>query len=141
MTSEKQQSFFTLKHQYFMIKNEINFEMLPIAVSQILTEMAEIKKMLGRPVREPIFKEKISFKEALDLLSKNGYNISESKLYKLTSCKKIPHGKINNKLIFHRDELIHWIENQIITNPNLEHNSIINSAIALSKTKYKNGKK
>lgn len=122
-----------------LVKNEINFEMLPYAVSKILTEMVEIKKMLDGSMKKPVFREKMSFNEALDLLSQNGYNISESKLYKLTSSKKIPHGKINSKLIFYRDELIEWIENQIMMNSKHKNDSIIKSAITISKRKYTNG--
>lgn len=124
-----------------MIENPINFEMLPLAVSKILTEMAEIKKMLSRPVRAPILKEKLSFKKALSVLSDNGYQISQSKLYKLTSNKEIPHGKINNKLIFYKDELIEWLDVQIVINPNTNAESVINSAISSHNKKYKHGKR
>ncbi|WP_124019438.1 helix-turn-helix domain-containing protein [Flavobacterium hydrophilum] len=101
--------------------------------------MEEIKKMLREPIQKLVFKEKISFNDALDLLSQNGYNISRSKLYKLTSTNSIPHGKINNKLVFFRDELILWIENQILKNESRKNNSVIYSAISKSKRQYKDG--
>lgn len=121
---------------------ELSFEKLPAAVSKILLDLGEIRKLLLlKHKREPTYNEKLSTEKAILLLLDNGYQMSKSKLYKLTSNHKIPHYKIDNKLIFYKNELIQWMDSQIIKNPNTQTESIINSAILSTKVIKKNGKK
>lgn len=52
----------------------------------------------------------INLTSAIAFLAENGYDISKSKLYKLSSERKIPCKKFGNKLIFSRKELLDWMQ-------------------------------
>ncbi|WP_418408883.1 helix-turn-helix domain-containing protein [Alistipes sp.] len=39
---------------------------------------------------------------------------SKAKIYKLTSSGEIPHRKYGNKLVFSRQELLRWMEEQAV---------------------------
>ena len=120
----------------------LSFEKLPAAVSKILLELYEIRKLLlQKHKREPTDNEILSLEKALAFLLDNGCAMSKSKIYKLTSQQKIPHAKLSNKLIFYTHELTQWLELQAVKNPNTQTESIINSAIILSNKKYKYGKR
>lgn len=125
--------------------DELNFEKLPAAVSKILLDLAEIRKLLLRKHnREPTSNQKLSVEKTIKLLSDNGYQISKSKLYKLTSTQQIPYSKFNTRLVFKEFELLQWIEEQTIKNPNTQTESIkliSNSAIKSLNKSSKNGKK
>jgi hypothetical protein len=91
----------------------ITFNDLPQAVEQVLEEIKVIKELLTQ--KENINKEVSSlmnFDEALDFMSKAGYPMSKSKLYKLTANKQIPHIQFCSKLIFNREELLEWCQSQ-----------------------------
>lgn len=123
-----------------MDNNQISFENLPSVVSKIFNDVSEIKKLLteNRP-REPNDNGTLSLKNALIFLSTNGYEISKSKLYKLTSTGKIPYSKLNNKLIFYKNELSQWLNSQIVKNPNTLSESEY-SIILSAQKKHLNGK-
>ncbi|WP_281324373.1 helix-turn-helix domain-containing protein [Flavobacterium sp. IMCC34518] len=121
---------------------ELSFEKLPAAVSKILLDLEDIRKLLLRKhTREPTDNEILSLEKALAFLLDNGCAMSKSKIYKLTSKQRIPHAKLSNKLIFSKHELAQWLELQTAKNPNTQTESIINSAIILSKKNYKHGKR
>jgi len=102
---------------------EILFEQLPAAVSEMLSDISEIKKiLLKKHKREPTDSKKISLNDAIVFISNNGVKVSRSKLYKLTSSKQIPFSKFNNKLVFNESEILIWITNN--TNSNFSNESI-----------------
>lgn len=92
--------------------NNIQFEHLPGAVEKLLNEVSEIKKVLKTENRnkEPSSEVNVTLKNALIILKKNGYEISKSKMYKLTSANEIPHYKFGNRLVFNEKELINWVK-------------------------------
>ena len=55
----------------------------------------------------------ISLSAALEILNDYGMPTSKAKMYKLTSTAEIPHRKYSNKLVFSRQELLHWMEEQM----------------------------
>lgn len=97
-----------------MKSQELNFERLPSAVSAILREVEEIKRMLinHKPRSEPDTK-RLSINEAQKFFQEQGFPISKSKLYKLTSEGKIPHEKFGIRVLFRQDKLIDWIKNEM----------------------------
>ena len=97
-----------------MNAQELNFEKLPNAVGLILREVEEIKRMLinNKPRSEPDTK-RLSINEAIKFFSEQGVRISKSKIYKLTSERKIPYDKFGTRVLFRQEELIDWIENEM----------------------------
>lgn len=97
-----------------MISQELNFEKLPSAVSAILREVEEIKKLLisNKPKGKQDTK-RLSIYDAQMFIQEQGLSISKSKLYKLTSEGKIPYDKFGIRVLFRQDNLLEWIESQI----------------------------
>jgi excisionase family DNA binding protein len=97
-----------------MKSQELSFEKLPSAVSAILREVEEIKRMLitNKPRSEPNIK-RLSINEVQTFFLEQGFPISKSKLYKLTSEGKIPHEKFGIRVLFRQDKLIDWIESEM----------------------------
>jgi excisionase family DNA binding protein len=97
-----------------MISQELNFEKLPSAVSAILREVEEIKKLLtsNKPRSKPDTK-RLSINDAQMFIQEQGLPISKSKLYKLTSEGKIPYDKFGIRVLFREENLLEWIESQI----------------------------
>jgi len=93
---------------------ELNFEKLPVAVGLILKEVEEIKRMLlhNKLSSQPETK-RMSTNEAIKFIVQQGFPISKSKLYKLTSEGKIPHEKFGMRVLFKQDNLVAWIENEM----------------------------
>ncbi len=48
------------------------------------------------------------------MLDDYGMPTSKAKIYKLTSSGEIPHRKYGNKLVFSRQELLRWMEEQAV---------------------------
>lgn len=97
-----------------MKSQELSFDKLPNAVSTILREVEEIKRMLtnNKPRSEPDTK-RLSINEAQKFMQEQGFPVSKSKLYKLTSEGKIPYDKFGIRVLFRQDKLIDWIENEM----------------------------
>lgn len=81
-----------------------------------------IKKVL--PNKEEERNQKIpdscSVEQALQFLLENGYKMSKSKLYKMTANRDLPFKYFGRRIIFSRNELLEWVEQQSIpsSNPN-----------------------
>lgn len=97
-----------------MISQELNFEKLPSAVSAILREVEEIKKLLiSNKPKGKLDTKRLSINDAQMFIQEQGLSISKSKLYKLTSEGKIPYDKFGIRVLFRQDNLLEWIESQI----------------------------
>lgn len=97
-----------------MNSQELNFEKLPSAVSLILKEVEEIKKMMAsNKTNIHLDSKRLSTNEAIKFIRDQGLPISKSKLYKLTSEGKIPHEKFGMRVLFKTDNLVNWIANQM----------------------------
>lgn len=90
----------------------ITFNDLPQAVEQILEDIKVIKELLTQKENNKEVPSLMSFDEALDFMSKEGYPMSKSKLYKLTAKKQIPHTQFCSKLLFSKNELLEWCQSQ-----------------------------
>lgn len=95
------------------INTKLRLEDLPSEFHKILDQIIEIKNILHlKHSREPTAK-KMSFEMTIKFIEKQGFLISKSKLYKLTSKKEIPFHRFNQKLVFEQTEIIKWLEKQI----------------------------
>lgn len=103
---------------------QISFEMLPEAISIVLSELDQIKKILNPKIQnEPPPQKKLSASDLIIFLREYGLIISKSKLYKLTSANEIPHSKFNNRLVFNKIEIQKWAEDKLSMNKDNTDNS------------------
>jgi excisionase family DNA binding protein len=118
---------------------ELNFEKLPVAVSLILKEVEEIKRMLlnSKPSAQPDTK-RMSTNEAIKFIMEQGFPMSKSKLYKLTSERKIPYDKFGIRVLFRQDNILEWIESQINLSMKLESKNVMILANSARSKKNKN---
>lgn len=70
---------------------------------------ARAKLLKAKPAHDTI-----SLSATLEMLEDYGMRTSKAKLYKLTSTGEIPHRKYSNKLVFSRQELLNWMEEQMV---------------------------
>ncbi len=91
----------------------------------VVISKEELKELIAEAIREHIAApepqtqevaqpERLNIEEAIKLLSDNGYPTSKGKLYQLTSKGKIPFWKYGIKLVFYREELLKWAEEQVL---------------------------
>lgn len=59
-----------------------------------------------------------SVEQALLFLAEQGYQLSKSKLYKLTADKLLPFRYFGRRIIFSRKELLQWVQQQTIASSN-----------------------
>lgn len=55
-----------------------------------------------------------SVEQALQFLLENGYKISKSRLYKMTANRELPFKYFGRRIVFSRNELLEWVEQQTI---------------------------
>ena len=92
---------------------DLSFDKLPKAVSKLLRDVEVIKKLLinKKPREETKFK-KLSTDKAINFFNNNGFTMSKSKLYKLTSQKKLPFETFGKRLVFDEKDLGIWLQDQ-----------------------------
>lgn len=91
-----------------------SFDNLPFAVDQIYKELMELKSILLNKEKHPKeYPKHMDINDAVAFLNEQGYKITRSTLYKLTSTRKIPHSKFLGKLVFETKELLTWCEHQL----------------------------
>ncbi len=95
---------------------KITFDNLPQMVDCLLTEVRLISNALQLIIKKPPDEDQefLNLSETVEFFLSKKILMSKSKLHKLTSDHKIPHRKVQNKLIFNRKELIQWFEDQLI---------------------------
>ena len=92
---------------------------LPSQVDILLEQVLVIKEILLQRIEKPEEVPKfLSLEEVIAFLLANRIPMSKSKLYKLTSSDSIPNFKVGNKLLFSKDDLEQWLDNQIIKKGN-----------------------
>ena len=85
---------------------KLTFEQLPEAMTFLINEISELKKMMNKQiVIEPPKRRPIGIYEASKIIKKGIGTI-----YNLTSANKIPHYKQGHQLYFFEDELLEYIE-------------------------------
>lgn len=94
-------------------------------MEMVAVSKEELKVLISEAVREHLTphnpqpkevvqSERLNIDEALKFLNDNGCPTSRGKLYHLTSKGKIPFWKYGIKLVFYREELLKWIEEQVL---------------------------
>lgn len=86
-------------------------EQLEQAVMQALVKVLPVKE----EERSGSTPDTCSLMQAIAFLHENGYQLSKSKLYKLTSTQQIPFRHFGRRLIFSREELLEWVKGQTIS--------------------------
>lgn len=96
------------------MEKNLTFESLPSAIVELAGKVDLILNLLDAKIekREEIPKY-LTTEKALAYLNKIGFPISMSKLYKLTSVRKIPVHKNGNTLLFLSEELDKWCEDKV----------------------------
>jgi len=97
---------------------QTNHENFPTQIDRILIEIQAIKNFITRIEKPEEIPKHLTFEKALDFLKKQGFEISDSKMYKLCAAKQIPHSHFGNRLVFNTKELIGWAENKLKKNYN-----------------------
>ncbi|MEI8202423.1 MAG: helix-turn-helix domain-containing protein [Bacteroidota bacterium] len=114
--------------------NEINFNNLPEAVGILIQKVEGLESLIlskqASEVRE--FDRITDVNEVCKIV---GYG--KSKIYKLTSEKKIPFKLMGNRLVFSRKELIEWVETNTVNSVSSQ--SCVLNAIAASASKKRKG--
>lgn len=106
--------------------NNIDFNALPSAVSELLTLTKELKSiLLSNHGANEEQKQYMNATKARTYLIGQGIPMSESKLYKLTSQKGIPFRKVGDRLVFIAAELQEWCEKQLIDPRASQNNAIL----------------
>lgn len=99
------------------MEKNITFESLPFAVMELTDKVDLIINLLDTNVRK---REEIpkymNTEKVLAYFKKNGFPMSVSRLYKLTSIGKIPVHKSGSKLLFIKEEIDQWSEANIHIN-------------------------
>lgn len=108
-------------------------ENLPMQIDFLISQVGVIQEILLKRIMKPedVPKMFLNFDETLSNFLIQGYKMSKSRLYKLTSSNSIPYSKVGNKLLFCKEDLDQWLNNQIIRNENdslMTNLSIIKSA-------------
>jgi len=93
---------------------------------EILKEMIPAVNVI-EPTDEQ--KDYFSLNEALNYLNERGLSISKSTLYKKTADKEIPFQRWGGrKIVFLREELDQWIDEQLSSNENKEITNVVAGA-------------
>ena len=93
---------------------------------EILAEMIPAVNVI-EPTDEQ--KDYFSLNEALNYLNERGLSISKSTLYKKTADKEIPFQRWGGrKIVFLREELDQWIDEQLSSNENKEITNVVAGA-------------
>lgn len=91
-------------------------------IDKILEKTESIETLLLKYVKMPKEVPKnMGLEQVLQFLSEEGYEISKSRMYKLTAARKIPHKVFANRLVFNSREVLLWCEQnlkEILTNKN-----------------------
>lgn len=85
-------------------------EQLKQVVVQALTKVLPMKEKENSGIPP----DTCSLIQAIAFLKENGYELSKSKLYKLTSSGQVPFRNFGRRLIFSRKELLEWVEKQTV---------------------------
>lgn len=85
---------------------------LPQKIDFLIDRLEVIEKMLEKKESLRVYSKKLNLDYALSFLLKEGFPMSKSKIYKLTSTNSIPFLRFGSRLVFDRDELMTWCKDQ-----------------------------
>ena len=105
-------------------------EQLERVVMQALAKVLPVKEEKSGSLPDTC-----SLVQAIAFLQDNGYQLSKSKLYKLTSLGQIPFRYFGRRLIFSRKELLEWVEGQTLSKGDSSETLLTLAKSARDKTK------
>jgi excisionase family DNA binding protein len=111
---------------------------VPEKIDLIFERLGMIQELLERNEQPKTISQTLNLVNALALMFAEGYPMSKSSLYKLTSTGQIPFRRFGNKLIFDKDELMQWCKDKT-SEANSTKEVIVNLAKAANK-KINHGK-
>jgi hypothetical protein len=88
-----------------MVQNPISFNDLPEAISEVLKRISRIEEIISAPSVQEQGEEILNATQASDLLQ-----IAMPTLYAKVSKREIPHIKKHKRLMFHRAELMEYLD-------------------------------
>lgn len=101
------------------------FDSLPTMVTEISGKVDLILKLLSAKIEKPEEIPKyLDIEQALLYLKKQGYSMSKSKLYKLTSQGNIPCHKSEGRVYFTPQLLCDWVDSQVVGNDYIDKSHI-----------------
>lgn len=100
----------------------------------IIKNLHSIKTSLTGEAKTVKYLENLNLNDAIQFLNGNGYPISKSAIYKLTSKSAIPFYRFGNRLIFKLSELEEWCKSKTIINESSKESVIAVSKSALKMT-------
>ena len=116
-----------------MIQKSISYNDLPEAISEILSRISNIESIVKAPHATEQKEELLNAKQAADLLQ-----IALPTLYNKVSNRDIPHIKKHKRLVFHRSELMEYLNTgrRRTTEESDAHNiTIVNQALTSKQKK------
>lgn len=87
-----------------MLQKPISFNELPEAISEVLKRLSRIEEMITAPPQPELGEELLNAELAAELLQ-----IAMPTLYRKVSNREIPHIKKHKRLVFHRSELMEYL--------------------------------
>lgn len=106
-------------------KEQTTFNNLPERMDYLISEILELKLILIQRIEKPEEIPKyLDIEQALLYLKKQGYSMSKSKLYKLTSQGNIPCRKSEGRVYFTPQLLCDWVDSQVVGNDYIDRSHI-----------------
>lgn len=99
----------------------------------ILENLHSIKNTLVVGAATQNHLDNLNLNDAINFLKRNGYPISKSTLYKLTSGSAIPFYRFGHRLVFKISELEDWCKSKTVQNGSTKEGVIAVSNSALKK--------
>jgi hypothetical protein len=91
-------------------------------LDRLLEEFATLKKTLGKPTAKPD-NDLLTKDQAIQFLAENGLPMKDGQLYFLSSTGKIPCKRIGKRLVFSKKELLTWLESNMSSKQDRNHNA------------------
>lgn len=120
-----------------MEKIHLNFTQ---KIDFLINRLEVIETILEKKESLRVYSKMLSFDYALSYLLKEGFPMSKSKLYKLTSTNAIPCARFGSKLVFDREELIKWCKERTSSERTKENVLMNLSKNANKKSSYEKGR-
>jgi hypothetical protein len=109
-------------------------------IDVLLEEVTQIKKVLlsNKEKNEPEAKY-LNLSSALVMLSKQGFSMSKSRVYKMTAEGSLPCRRFGNRLVFNSLDLLNWCEGQlkISDTDNVSIMEVVKSAQKMTSSNFK----
>jgi len=99
-----------------ILKMTTNYTALNVheKIDLLLEQIEAIKGLLEKNQPPTASPQTLNLENAIAFMANEGYPLSKSSFYKLTSTSGIPFRRFGGKLMFDRDELLQWCKSKSI---------------------------